>query len=395
MIELNEVSKIFKVRFDPNPTIKSAVLSWIKGKRLRQDFCALDGVSLSVNPGETLGIIGPNGAGKTTLLSLIAGTTVPTRGTVNTRGRISSMLALGAGFHPDLTGRENIYLNGTLIGLTRREIDEKYDRIVRFSGLDQFIHTPVKCYSSGMYVRLGFSIAVEVDPEILLIDEVLAVGDSDFRRKCFDKIEQFKQNRKTILFVSHDLDMIERIADRVLFLNRGRLEAVGQPEAILAQYRELGFEGAQGFKAKEWGNREAVIENLELTGPDGDATRHFRSGETLRVRIRYRAAARIEKPVFGISIRDTDGNVCFGTNTQIDKVPIPFIEGGGEVTIQLDDVLLPAGPYSLSAALHGQDHHIHYHRLDHWLPFIVKCDRRIEGRINLKTSWNHNPAAPA
>jgi ABC-2 type transport system ATP-binding protein/lipopolysaccharide transport system ATP-binding protein len=387
MIEAKGVSKKFKVRFDPNATIKAAVLSWIKGKRYREDFWALTDVDFRAGEGETLGIIGPNGSGKTTLLSLIAGTMYPTSGTISTRGRISSMLALGAGFHPDLTGRENIYLNGTLVGLSRKEIDEKYEQIVAFSGLEKFIHTPVKYYSSGMYVRLGFAIAVEVDPDVLLIDEVLAVGDADFRRKCFEKIEFFKQTGKTILFVSHDLDMIERIADRVLFLNKGRMENVGSPEAVLAKYRELGFENAQGFKPKEWGSKIIELGDIRVLDKNGQSAKNFESGADIGIELDYTAKEPVAEPVFGISIRDVDGNVVFGTNTQIDKVAIAEVAGRGTIGIRLANVILPAGAYCLSAAVHGQDHHINYHRKDNWVPLVINSQRRIEGKINLRTDW--------
>lgn len=388
MIEVKNVSKKFKIKYDVNPTIKSFFLGMLKGKRSMDDFWALKDVDFSVKEGETLGIIGPNGGGKTTLLSLIAGTMYPTEGTIKTAGRISSMLALGAGFHPDLTGRENIYLNGTLMGLSRREIDQRYDRIVEFSGLKKFIGTPVKHYSSGMYARLGFSIAVEVDPDILLVDEVLAVGDADFRRRCFEKIEQFKQLKKTILFVSHDLEMIERVADRVLFLNQGVLEGVGETEKILGDYREKGFEGAHNFRAKDWGNKKATIDSLEVLNTLGCEEKQFESSQDIHVKLTCsNAADPVENAVLGLSIRDIDGNVVFGTNTQIDQVAIPMLDGSKTVDITLSNVCLPEGPYAISVALHGQDHHVNYHRLDNWAVIFIKSSRRIEGKINLPTNW--------
>ncbi len=235
-IVVERMGKRFRLQRSGTRTIKSAMLDLMRNRGAGKNaFWALQDMDFAVDRGETLGIVGANGAGKSTLLSLLAGTKVPTTGSIRTTGTISSLLELGAGFHPDLTGRENVFLAGAIMGLSR-QMRERFDAIVDFAGMRDFIDQPVKHYSSGMYVRLGFSVAVEVDPDILLIDEVLAVGDENFQKKCLQKIDAFRRAGKTMLIISHDLSTIQTISDRILFLDQGRIEGIGDPREVIGRY---------------------------------------------------------------------------------------------------------------------------------------------------------------
>ncbi|MCX6357187.1 MAG: ABC transporter ATP-binding protein [Candidatus Aureabacteria bacterium] len=354
-IEAHGVGKRFYLRHTGRHTVKAAALGLLRRRPPRAEFWALKGISFDVDAGITLGIIVANGAGKSTLLGILACTMRPTEGTLNVRGRVSSLLELGAGFHPDLTGEENIYLIGSILGLTRREIRAKFDSIVRFAELEEFIHTPVKHYSSGMYVRLGFAVAVEVNPDILLIDEVMAVGDESFKKKCLAKIAQFRDEGKTMLIVSHDLDTITRVSDRVLLLDAGRIVNVGEPGQVVDQYRSLGFVKEGAVVVREWGTREAVI---------------------------------IEEPVFGFAITRSDGTLCCGSNTAIDGVRIPAIEGTGTVRLRFDALPLLQGRYFFSFSLHTRDHRTNFHRIDNRFSVWVDCPRKAEGTINLNCTWD-------
>ena len=234
-IEINNIKKSYFIHHERKMLVKDIIFGFLKKKKL-EEFVALKDISFEVKQGESVGVIGDNGAGKTTILKLLSGVTVPTRGTVKVNGRVAGLLELGAGFHPDLTGRENIYLNGSILGLSKKEIDEKFDAIVDYSGIEEFIDIPLKNYSSGMFVRLGFAVAVHVDPDILLIDEVLAVGDQSFQGKCLRTIEKFQNQGKTLIFVSHDLNIVRHICDRVILLDRGEIVAEGEAEKIISRY---------------------------------------------------------------------------------------------------------------------------------------------------------------
>ena len=237
IIKLDGVSKRFSLHHERPRSFQEALVNLFHRRgNWREDFWALKDVSLEVYPGETLGIIGQNGSGKSTLLKLMTRVLEPTEGTIMIGGRVSALIELGAGFHPDLTGRENIYLNGSILGFTKREMDRKFDDIVAFSGLERFLDTPIKHYSSGMYARLGFAVAIHVDPDILITDEVLAVGDQEFRQKCLDQFWSFKRQQKTILMVSHDLQSVQELCYRAIWLDNGRLRAEGDPQNVVAEY---------------------------------------------------------------------------------------------------------------------------------------------------------------
>ena len=386
-IEVRKVGKKFHIRHGGAHTLKSAVLSALRGRKAREDFWALRDVDFAVESGETLGIIGANGAGKSTLLGLIARTMRPTVGEISVRGRVSSLLELGAGFHPDLSGAENIYLNGAILGLRRAEIASRFDDIVRFAELEQFIDTPVKHYSSGMYVRLGFAVAVELDPDILLIDEVMAVGDEAFKKKCLAKIADFKRRGKTMLIVSHDLDTITEVSDEVLLLDEGRVVGVGAPGEVVDQYRSLGFLKAGEIVIREWGTKEAVITAVRFMDDAGAPRERIASGEPLTVEISYRAGRRIEEPVFGFAVTRGDGTLCCGSNTMIDGFPIPFIEGEGTLKLRFESMPLLQGKHYFSFSLHSHDHRTNYHRMDNCFSIWIECGRKAEGAVNLRCSW--------
>lgn len=388
VIVVEEMSKAFRLHRSGTRTVKSAVVDLVRRRGAgRNMFWALRDVSFSVGRGETLGIVGANGAGKSTLLSLLAGTKTPTKGSIRTRGTISSLLELGAGFHPDLTGRENVFLAGAIMGLSRRQMRERFDAIVEFAGMGEFIDQPVKHYSSGMYVRLGFAVAVEVDPDILLIDEVLAVGDDNFQKKCLRKIESFRALGKTMLIISHDLGTIQSISDRILFLDEGKVAGIGDPHETIGGYRALSRSRQTGGHEREWGTGEARIEDVVFEDGEGRVSDTFASGGAVRCRIRYRTAKRIEDPVFGFSLCEADTRLVFGSNTQVEGVETGAIEGEGEVVLTLRGLPVAAGNYLFSFALHSADHRENYHRLDHAFSITVLSEARFEGVCRIPCEW--------
>jgi ABC-type polysaccharide/polyol phosphate transport system ATPase subunit len=386
VIDVEGVGKRFRVSEGGTRTLKSSVLSWLKGSR-RRDFWALKDVGFSVGRGETLGIIGANGAGKSTLLALVAGTMEPTEGSIRSRGTIASLLELGTGFHPDLTGRENVLLFGAVLGLSRRHMRGRMDSIIEFSGIGEFIDEPVKHYSSGMYVRLGFAVAVEVDPDILLVDEVLAVGDATFQRKCLARMEEFRRRGKTMLIVSHDLQTIQRMSDRILMLDRGTVVGLGEPGAVVGQYRaSRGQQAAAGIR-REWGTGEVKISDVRFEDESGRAADRFAWGRPVTVRLRYRAAARVADPVFGFGVSDGDGRLLHGSNTQIAGIEIPFVEGEGEVTLRMENLTLASGSYLFSFSVHSSDHRTNYHRLDNWVAVAFESAGRGDGCCFFPSAW--------
>ena len=388
-ISVSNLGKRYRLQHQGQTTLKTAALRlFARGKPRGEEFWALRRVSFEVRRGETLGVIGRNGAGKSTMLGLITGTITPTEGTVETDGRISSLLELGAGFHPDLTGRENVYLNGSILGLRRREIRSRFDAIVAFSELERFIDLPVKHYSSGMFVRLAFSVAMEVDPEILIVDEVLSVGDERFRDKCRTRIGEFRRRGKTFLIVSHDMDTIQAICDRVLVLDRGETVLVDRPARAVSEYHSLNaLGGGEGPAMREWGTREAEITGVELSTARGGEAGALRGGEGFTALVRWRAARRIENPVFGFALADDDGKVLYGTNTAIDGPAIPAIEGVGAIALEIGPLPFLRGRYHLTFAVHSHDHRT-FHRLDNCRAVTVAPDDEHDGSIRLAARWD-------
>jgi len=322
--------------------------------RLRPDeFWAVNDVSLEVKRGECVGLIGPNGAGKSTLLKMIHGVTLPDRGSIRIGGRIGALIELGAGFHPMLTGRENIHLSGAILGLDKNAMAKKFDSIVDFSGLEEFIDTPVKQYSSGMYVRLGFAVALSIDPDILIIDESMAVGDMVFRKRCLDQIEAFIRAGKTIIVVTHNLQEIEKIAQRMLLLDRGIVRADGRPDEVIASYMNLLNTRISRREDLDSGFDNPAIEitAVELRGGDGAPKSYFRSHDELRVVIGFEAHRPIVNPVFRVQIFRSDGLFCHGMNTERHGIECGEIVGDGKIMLRYSDLSLLGGDYWVRVAV--------------------------------------------
>ena len=385
-IEARNLGKSYWLQGSEAPTLMSALTCW-SHRRNRRLIWALNDVSFDIKKGETIGIIGPNGSGKSSALGLIAGTTSPTTGTVKAYGRVASLLELGAGFHSELTGRENIFLNGAILGISRETIKKRFERIVDFSGIREFLDVPVKFYSSGMYVRLGFAVAVEIDPDILLIDEVLAVGDIAFQTKCLARIRDFQRRGKTLVIVSHALQTVEEFCDRVFLLHQGRLVAQAPPaEAILTYLRSYMGEGGS-VHTVEYGSRDAEIENVRFFDPRGAEKGTFETGEPMTVEIVYNAKKRIEKPVFGFAVKTGNGMFVFGSNSQLAEYPIDAIDGKGSMRLTIDPLSLMNGNFFLSLSIHSWDHTVQYHRQEDWYPFVVKNPTGTLGLFHLNTRW--------
>jgi lipopolysaccharide transport system ATP-binding protein len=409
-IEATRVTKIYR-RFSGRrqfATLKSALLGGTVLRDLHPaaTFAAVKGVSFTVPQGATYGIIGRNGSGKSTMLKLVAGITKPTEGTVTVNGRISALIELGAGFHPEISGRENVFINGIMLGLSKREIASRFDEIVEFAELQDFIDAPVKTYSSGMYVRLGFAVAINVDPDVLLVDEVLAVGDETFTHKCLDKFAEFRRRGKTILLVTHALNLVEKFCDDVLWLDGGTARGEGDPRRVVSEYitdvakaeeRALAAEDARGrersgqppegapkaapgaaaapadgeppadmFKAGEgrWGSREIEIVNVRILGGDREPRHVFQSGEPAAIEMTVRAHRPVGPVVLGVSLFNAEGVCCYGTNTNIEELAVPEFHGEQIVTFRIQSLDMVEGSYKLDVAAHREDGYPYdYHRL--------------------------------
>ncbi|MBI1884587.1 MAG: ABC transporter ATP-binding protein [Chlamydiae bacterium] len=388
-IKVENLGKRFRLKQDRGRSVKSSLLGLFRRSDLEKSLWALRNISFEVSPGETLGIIGANGAGKSTLLCLIAQTMRPTEGSVQISGRVSSLLELGAGFHPELTGRENIYLNGSILGLSKKQMDERYESIVDFAELKDFIHLPVKHYSSGMYVRLGFSVAVEVNPDVLLLDEILAVGDETFRKKCLKKISDFKRAGKAMLAVSHDLETVKTISDRVLLIDKGKQIQLGEPGKVVDDYLWLGLNRDKApVVPKQWGTREVELGEIRFLDRAGQEQSEFKNGEDLRIEIAYEAHQKIERPVFGFSFSDEDGKICFGNNTQVQGLPIPFVEGKGSISLKIPKLPLIRGKYLFSFSVHTEDHAVNFHRKENTHVLRVRSQRNEVGFVEFPVVWS-------
>ncbi len=402
-------------------TLKSALLtgSLLSDLTSEEIFTALDGVSFEVPKGSTFGVIGENGSGKSTLLKLLAGITKPTRGQLTVDGRVSALIELGAGFHPEISGRENVAINGIMLGLTRTEIDERFDAIVAFAELERFIEAPVKTYSSGMYMRLGFAVAIHVDPDVLLIDEVLAVGDEAFSRKCLDKLGEFRRRGKTILIVTHSLGLVEKMCDDVLWLRRGKVEGRGDPKRVVDRYlthvaggEEHFLAGAQGqapaapgpeagpgqaesrhgYREGRWGAREIEITAVRLLDAQGKERHVYATGESLTLALSVRAEQEVDDFVFGFGLFTTDGVSVYGTNTHIEDWKPRQIHGAGEVRLLLSDLGLVEGTYLIDVAAHRRDGTPYdYHRGLH--SFRIKSRVKDVGIYRPTHQWSFSGGA--
>jgi ABC-type polysaccharide/polyol phosphate transport system ATPase subunit len=431
-IQITHASKVYRrySRRHQFTTLKSALLSRSLIRDLRPDeiFAAVRDVTVTVPRGRTLGVIGRNGSGKSTLLKLVAGITKPTTGTVHVTGRVSALIELGAGFHPEISGRENVFINGIMLGLTKREVARRFDEIVDFAEMKDFIDAPVKTYSSGMYMRLGFAVAIHVDPDVLLVDEVLAVGDEGFTHKCLDKFAEFKRRGKTILLVTHALGLVERFCDEALWMDQGSMQAIGDPKRVVGAYitaveiseeQQLAagdakaqesaavvspdepaaavlpdhpVETAEGpadmFRATEgrWGSREIEIVDVHFAGPDSEPGHVFHSGEPLTIRIGLRSPVENEDFVIGIGIFNAEGVCCYGTNTNIEDLKAVRILGDAEAFFTIDSLDLVEGTYKLDVAVHKLDGYPYdYHRLLY--TFRVKSRTKDVGIYRPRHAW--------
>jgi ABC-type polysaccharide/polyol phosphate transport system ATPase subunit len=431
-IELFGVSKIYR-RYGGRQfsTLKSALLqrSILRDLQPSETFPALTDVSFTVPKGSTYGVIGRNGSGKSTALKLVAGITKPTSGSVRVDGRISALIELGAGFHPEISGRENVFINGIMLGLTKREIHARFDEIVDFAELREFIDAPVKTYSSGMYMRLGFAVAIHVNPDVLLVDEVLAVGDEGFTHKCLDKFAELRRRGKTILLVTHSLNLVERFCDEALWLDAGRALSHGDPKRVVGAYLtkvEVGeaqllaettakavedagrdrLEGRDGQEGQErpadptsnmyqategrWGSREVEITDVAFLDAAGQPSFVFHSGDQMSIRLKVRAAHPTEDFVFGIGLFNADGVCCYGTNTYLEEMNSERLAGEGEATFSVDSLDLIEGTYKLDVAVHKRDGFPYdYHRLLY--TFRVKSRTHDVGIYRPRHRWSFSP----
>ena len=405
-IEVKDVTKRFKIYFDKGTSLKEKIL--FRSRRRYEERLVLNKISFSVKRGEVIGLIGENGCGKSTTLKLLTKIVYPDAGTVETCGRISALIELGAGFHPDMSGRENIYTNAAIFGLTKAEIDSRLQTIIDFSELGEYIDNPVRTYSSGMYMRLAFSVAINVDADVLLVDEILAVGDAAFQAKCFNKLREIKAGGATIVIVSHSLGQIEQICDRSIWICNGQIRADGVPRDVHPAYLEYmgakqsehaletaedsaavetdsGEESADGDKTR-WGNGDAHITGVRLLNAEGQAKNAFRTGEPMSIAIDYIVKKPLTNPACGIGIFRNDGLQCYGTNTQIDRVSNVQFCKDGCVVCNISKCQLLQGEYTLDVAIHTEDGFAY----DYWrmaTDFQVYSETQDVGVTRLEHSW--------
>ena len=429
LIELRNVSRHFVMQREHRRSFQESFIRFFRRQHDAPDiFWPLREVSFAVQAGDCIGVIGPNGAGKSTLLKLITGILAPTTGEMTVSGRISSLLELGAGFHPDLTGRENIYLNGSIYGLSRGQMNKRLDAIIDYAELGDFIDTPIKHYSSGMYVRLGFAVAIHTDPDLLLVDEVLAVGDATFQRKCLTSIQRFRDAGGTLFLVSHDLATIQSICKRALWLEHGAIQADGHPTDVSMAYlshlaqveeekaeregRTTGGKGQGGRgQGKEdaissdvteendkpapaprrWGSGQVQVTAVELCDAQGQPHVTFRNGDPLTIRLHYKTTERVEKPVFGLAIYHQNGTHICGPNTKFGELPLEAVEGEGVICYQITALPLLEGSYTLSVAVVNDNSTETYDYHDRLYTFQVYHGRSAEryGLVTVGGVWDH------
>jgi ABC-type polysaccharide/polyol phosphate transport system ATPase subunit len=399
-IRFDHVAKRFTLHRERPRSFQELFLNLLHLRRssLKEEYWALRDVSFEVEPGEMVGIIGANGAGKSTALKLISRIIEPTSGQIEVNGQIRALLELGAGFHPELTGRENIYLNGSILGLSRADIRQKLDEIVAFAELEHFIDVQVKHYSSGMYMRLGFSVAVHTDPEILLVDEALAVGDLAFQRKCLKRINQLHSDGTTIVFVSHDLDAVRNLCERTFWLEAGKVQRAGPTEQVANEYLETVFHRKQRKVSKDrpseterWGTFGIEVVDVQFLDTEGQAKTVFRTGEPFVARIHYHAHEPVERPVFGIAIYRDDGVHVNGPNTKFAEYHIDRVEGKGTVDYVVDSFPLLMGTYFLSAVIYDYscvEPFDHQHKAYTFTVVPGACPERY-GLVHMLARWEH------
>jgi ABC-2 type transport system ATP-binding protein len=366
VIDVRNVKKHFRVYRDRGSTLKERIL--FAGRRKHEVHEVLKGITFQVRKGEAVGLIGENGCGKSTTLKMLTRILYPNEGTIQMTGRVSSLIELGAGFHPDLSGLENIYTNASIFGLSKAEIDRRLKDIIDFSELEAFIDDPVRTYSSGMYMRLAFAVAINVDADILLIDEILAVGDAAFQSKCFRKLQEIKAGGTTIVIVSHATSQIEHICDRCIWISEGLIRMDGTPRDVLPHYMEWmirktgGEEGEQAVLEKDgegnlkrWGSGEARMTSVKLTGADGEEQSRFCPWDPFTIHIGYETARPIDDAVIGLAVYRSDGTLIYGTNTLIDTATPVSLKKAGTIDLEVDRLPAANGRYSIDLAIHRPD----------------------------------------
>jgi ABC-2 type transport system ATP-binding protein len=394
-IVVDDVHKRFRLYDERNQSLKAAIM---RRRRARyREFIALAGVSLDVPEGTTVGLIGHNGSGKSTLLKCIARILRPDAGRIDVRGKVSALLELGAGFHPELSGRENVYLNGAILGLSGKELDESFEDIVAFAGptVEEFIDAPVKNYSSGMYVRLGFAVAINVNPDVLLVDEVLAVGDEGFQQKCNEKFAELRARGKTIVVVSHALGNVRSLCDTVVWLDHGTIKMMGPSADIVDAYISESHEGRVGESGigHRWGSAEAVIDRVELIGSEGYPVAKVRTGEDVIVRLHVRSDTSVAKPVFTVAFQTLEGFVISSPTSREAGVVPDELNGSAVVDLHIGALRLLPGTYDISASVrdYGMTHVFDSH--DRSLRFDVDPGEPHEsfgGIVTLSGQWDVN-----
>ncbi len=397
-IKLTDVSKKYRIG-KSNLNLRSV----FSGKKNVPNFhWAVKNINFTLQPGESMGIIGPNGAGKTTILKLLSKVTFPTSGLIEMNGRFSALIELGAGFHPELSGRENVFLNGTILGMRKAEIQKRFDDIVQFAGIEKFIDTPVKRYSSGMYARLGFSVAAHVDPQILLVDEVLAVGDMAFQKKCYERMQQLIQNGTTLIFVSHNMRAIQKVCERSLVLYRGQIAFTGSSADATAEYSNILRKAAADFQdvssedinegiGQQIMTHEAVIEKIEMIKQNNEPASTFTSGEDVTVRAMISFSKDAPAPVIACSIRHPDGQVVYDFTTEWAGIKTPDFSAMTSAVIEFPLQLnLSAGSYFLGVNLAYKDLSKYYDRIDRGLDFVVVSNSGARGFAELHAGFSVN-----
>lgn len=389
-------------------TLQEAALRGFRGLKADEYFWALKEISFRVPAGKMTGLVGRNGAGKSTLLRLVGGVGQPSQGRISTQGRIGALIDLGAGFHPDLTGRENVFINGVISGLTRQQVARRFDSIVEFSELEDFIDSPFRTYSTGMRMRLAFSVAVHTDPNILLIDEVLAVGDMAFQQKCLDEIEAIKRRGCAILLVSHDASLVGELCDEALWLHAGQTQAQGPAKLVAQQYvREMQLETQRrtptswpALRVREglelrvnenrFGSLEMEIQNVQLLDLNGNAIPSLESSEGLRIEMDYNNPHGLETPIFGVSITQADGTVCFDTSTASVGFEMPELLGQGKVALEIERLDLTGGAYFVDVGAYKNDWSYAYDYHWHAYPLLIEPQSAEKGILRPPHHWEIN-----
>ena len=376
-VTVDAVSKQFRMYRERNQSLKATLM---RGRRASfEEFWALKDVSFEIPQGGTFGLIGENGSGKSTLLKCIAKILTPDTGSIRTRGTMAALLELGSGFHPELSGRENVYLNGSILGMRKSEINRKFDEIVDFSGIETFIDQPVKNYSSGMYVRLGFSVAINIDPEILLVDEVLAVGDAAFQEKCMEKFADFRKAGKTVIIVSHSMGSMRTMCDQAAWLKHGELVGVGDANEVVDTYLDAGhverIELPDG--SVRWGSGEAMLSKVELLDDQGQPATRVHTGDAVTFRMHFDATTGIDKPVFGLALETLAGVYAWAHHSRDGHLVPERIDGPGTIDLRIPRLALQEGTYDLQASI------VDY-TCTHTYDFLRNC-----GRFDVLASTPH------